>query len=356
MANDVTNAIACYNLALLFNPKNPAALVNIASAKAQIGRNQEALKDYGKAIENGKTDALLSLAYMGRARVRQALFDDVGAIEDFTKLLKMGPCADGFRINALYGRGYSFGEQADYVHALADYNECIRLEPMNVGAHFNRGRINAELIPNGDLNQATDDFCLVIRMDQRMAGAYYYLGSIHHKLGANRIAVAYLTDSIRLDPSCAPAYHLRGNAFEELGAPKAALADYDRCVSLLPNYDGIYHDRGLLKSKLRDRSAINDLSRAVSLNPNDHRNFAARGYEWWDRMKYSLALADFERALKLNPKDAGSLFGRSAMRFRRGDKRGAQEDLRQLLKLDPSRKDYIESLLAEQAFKNPSPN
>ena len=91
--------------------------------------------------------------------------------------------------------GYNKYETGDYVGAIADYSQAIRLKPDYLEAYNNRG-------------------------------------SAKNGLSKYIEAITDYTETIRLNPNCAEAYYGRGAAKYNLGRKKAACADFRRALEL----------------------------------------------------------------------------------------------------------------------------
>jgi hypothetical protein len=79
-----------------------------------------------------------------------------------------------------------------------------------------------------------------------------------------------------------------------------------------PGVERVYHNRGLQLFKLGySELAIDDFSKAISLNPNHVLVYNDRGATYLAMKKYEQALNDFNKALEINPKFARPYLGRA---------------------------------------------
>jgi tetratricopeptide (TPR) repeat protein len=134
---------------------------------------------------------------------------------------------------AFFNRGCAYVKSRQYDAAIADFTECVRLDPEDVGALVWRG--------------------------------YAY-----SRVGQYSAAIADYTNVVRLHPHNVEALSYRGHAYSDLGRYDAAIADYTEVVRLDPKYVGALWNRGLIYNDLGEYDkASKDLDEAVRLNPND---------------------------------------------------------------------------------------
>jgi tetratricopeptide (TPR) repeat protein len=66
--------------------------------------------------------------------------DYVTAVADFTEAIRLNPNYT----NAYHNRGLAYKNKGDYDRAIADYTQAIRLNPNDASAYFNRGNAYAD--------------------------------------------------------------------------------------------------------------------------------------------------------------------------------------------------------------------
>jgi tetratricopeptide (TPR) repeat protein len=76
-------------------------------------------------------------------------------------------------------RGIAYGNKGDNDHALADYNEAIRLDPKNAVPFLYRGIAYGK---KGDKDRALADFNEAIRLDPNNADALWIRGNLRVRL------------------------------------------------------------------------------------------------------------------------------------------------------------------------------
>lgn len=104
-----------------------------------------------------------------------------------------------------------------------------------------------------------------------------------------------------------------------------------------PGVDRVYHNRGLELFKLGYPDlAIDDFSKALSLNPYHVLVYNDRGAVYLATKKYELALADYNKALEINPKFARPYLGRAMTHEGLNDTAAALADYRMLCSMGNS--------------------
>ena len=75
-------------------------------------------------------------------------------------------------------------------------------------------------------------------------------------------------EAIRLDPRVAVAYYNRGIVYAELGLTQKAIMDFGEAIRLNPQFAPAYNQRAVVRSRLGElETAIDDLDEAVRLDP-----------------------------------------------------------------------------------------
>jgi tetratricopeptide (TPR) repeat protein len=275
------------------------------------------------------------------------------------------------RVIAYNNRGIAYFEQQDYEHAIADYDEAIRLDPAFGAAIYNRGNAYRA---KGDNDRAIVDYneALRIRSDSR---TYFNRGSAYRAKGENDRAIADYNEALRLDPNYAISYGNRGIAYAVQGDHDRAIADYNEAIRLNPKYANAYGNRGLAYAAKGDLDrAIADYDEALRIRPGaiDTNNrglaYAAKGdldraiadYDEAIRLDSRFALAyknrgeayrvqgdddravaDFGTAITLDPKYSGAYFARGRMFLMSGSLAKAQGDLELARELAPKNANYV---------------
>ncbi|WP_223265175.1 tetratricopeptide repeat protein [Nostoc sp. 'Peltigera membranacea cyanobiont' 210A] len=95
----------------------------------------------------------------------------------------------------------------------------------------------------------------------------------------------------------------RGQTYRLMKRYEEALQDLNRAIELDPKYDWAIASRGYTYCLMkRYAEALRDFDRAIELDPKFAWAIANRGYTYRLMERYTEALQDFDRAIELNPK------------------------------------------------------
>ena len=216
-------------------------------------------------------DKFTALAYVNRCYARYHKGDFVGAIADCDQAIRITPrLAEGYLI-----RGIARKMAGDATTALIDLNKAIEIDAHLVEALVGRGGLRTDL---GDIDGALSDLNRALGLDQRSEAAYLFRG---YALIANRDLAGAISDfnsAIQLNQDFAAAYLGRGVAQTFLGLSVAqtlkndlalAIKDFTRALELDPTLALAYENRGLaflLQGK--EVEASQDFRRCLTVDPS----------------------------------------------------------------------------------------
>jgi tetratricopeptide (TPR) repeat protein len=116
-------AFEYYDNVLRLDPNNLNAGYARAKLMQDIGRTDEAIKEYERLIKlNSNCD---NCYYNIGAIYLEVKKDPKKALENFTKAIEINPSY----VEAYFARGYTYTKLKDKENAKADYNMCLRIEP-----------------------------------------------------------------------------------------------------------------------------------------------------------------------------------------------------------------------------------
>ncbi|XGB38463.1 MAG: tetratricopeptide repeat protein [Cyanobacteria bacterium LVE1205-1] len=205
--------------------------------------------------------------------------------------------------------------QGDFLGAISDYSEAIRIDPNYAKAYNNRGFAKDKL---KDYQGAISDYSEAIRIDPNFAYAYNNRGNAKDELKDYKGAISDYSEAIRIDPNFAYAYNNRGIAKRKLKDYKGAISDYSEAIRIDPNDTDYYYNRGNAKRKLKDyKGAISDYSEAIRIDPNNANAYNNRGDTYELLNENSKAIADFKNAALLFKKNEDTTwFNKASQRIR----------------------------------------
>jgi tetratricopeptide (TPR) repeat protein len=211
--------------------------------------------------------------------------DYQGAIADYTKSLNLF-----MNVNTFMKRGYTYMMQANYVAAISDATDAIKIDPNFAKAYFVRGLSRFE---TKDYAGAEQDLTKSIDLDHSNAIAFNYMA-----------ALRFMKQDFR-----------------------GALANYDEVVKLDPKYPDIYTNRGMMRHYLKDyNGAIQDYNEALKANPNNASAYNNRAAGKLMLKDFNGALADLNKAISLKKDYADAYDNRGRVKQAMGDLPGACAD------------------------------
>jgi TonB family protein len=151
--------------------------------------------------------------------------------------------SDGLDVSAksqaLNNRGHAYHDIKDFGHALADFDEAIKIDPGNADAFNKRGNLYWSKFED---DRAFQDFSDAIRIAPR---AEYFLnrGDKYSLLGDDDRAISDFDQAITLNSQLAVAYRYRGAAYSRKNDFARAMQEYDRSVQIDPRSAVLFNKR-----------------------------------------------------------------------------------------------------------------
>jgi tetratricopeptide (TPR) repeat protein len=193
---------------LLGNSLHAEAFHNRGFALEKIGKLQEALGNYARAIT---LKPYYSEAYCNRGNV----------------LFSLNRCD----------------------HAIADYEKAILIRPDYAAAYNNKA--NA-LVSLKRYDEALSLLNRAITLSPGYAEAYNNSGYAYQKMAWHEEALKNFDQALKLDNRYAEAHNNRGHSLQKLSRFQEALASYQQAIDLKPNYAEAIWNRGLIRLLIGD--------------------------------------------------------------------------------------------------------
>ncbi|MBW4570751.1 MAG: trypsin-like peptidase domain-containing protein [Tolypothrix carrinoi HA7290-LM1] len=203
---------------------------------------------------------------------------------------------------------------------------------------------------NRDYVGAINDLTEAIRLNPNYAEAYAARGNIRAQLYDKRKAIADYTEAIRLNPNYAPAYLYRGNQrFSE--DEEGALADFQQFQKLdaeSAQKEGlkiVKQIAGIIKYIDNiSESYLKQTRAATVLAPNSDEVWSMLGILYLKNKQYDNAIAALDRAKSLNRKNGDVLFALASVYLQQQNDKAAAESLEAGLKFKPNEAGALFSL------------
>jgi tetratricopeptide (TPR) repeat protein len=277
-----------------------------------------------------------------------------------TAVIESGRETNESLAEALRIRAAAYLNKGDDDHAIADYDQAIRLKPDSVGAFTLRGMAYAH---KGDYDRAIEDYTHALQLvpgfgmaqggmteakaaKARIAGgqapgdprAWCQGKALPQEGFAQDLQISGCTTLIQSGKEkptdLAGDFFNRASAYDFQGDHDRAIADYGQAIKLAPKNADAYYRRGAIYWVMADYDhAIADLSAAIKLDPKQVLYFSYRGYAHNAKGQFDLAIKDFDHAIKLQPDNADAFLNRSLARNGKADYDRAIRDSDQAIKL-----------------------
>jgi WD40 repeat protein/tetratricopeptide (TPR) repeat protein/energy-coupling factor transporter ATP-binding protein EcfA2 len=224
----------------------------------------DAIASYQEAIQRGaKSWGILAQ----RGYAYDANNDHDQAIKDYTEVIGVFPSATAYN-----NRAFAHKTKGDYVSALADLSEAVRLSPKSSFIHRNLGDLHRRMA-NYDKALAEYDEAIRLAQPSEAALAFAGRGDVYYSQAFYDKAVLDYTEALERNRTYSYAYGRRGQAYQGLLAYNRAILDYEEALRLTPesntkNRAIYYNSRGYVHQEKGERGkAIDDYLNALKSDP-----------------------------------------------------------------------------------------
>lgn len=178
----------------------------------------------------------------------------------------------------------------------------------------------------------------VIKRNPKNIEAYYHLGFAYQRTRQRDRAMemyrVYLASSSRDRPNLANGYNNRGILYRIAGQPGRALDDLNRALNLDPHNARFLSNRGNVYRDLsRYNEAIADYRNALVTDPDFAPAFLGRGLAYGSKGDPDRAINDLTRAIEIGTHPDG-LYNRGVMYSRKKDYASAHADYTRYIEMD----------------------
>lgn len=218
-----------------------------------------------------------------------------------TALIESGRLGENERAEVLSNRAFAYRFQRDYPHAIADYEEGLRLNPRAIWAHAG---LATTYRASGVSQRAISEYDVALRLAENELG------------NAGPRSAEYPTRLARV----ADIYRNRGVAYEELHDSRRALADFREAYRRAPHdpesANSLCWGLATLGENLDEARAACDQS--LRDRPNHPPTLDSRGLVGLKQHRFQDAWNDYDAAVRLQPEGPSWLYGRGIAALRLG--------------------------------------
>jgi tetratricopeptide (TPR) repeat protein len=228
------------------------------AALSWLGRDEEALADYNRAIT---LDPNFYQAYLNRANLlrRYGKLDE--ALADLQRAIDADPENPAVRCQI----GQFYLKEEDPEAAIAAFSEGVALHERAFSCRLGRASV---LSDQRRFEEGLADIQYVIDHQPDFTVAYDDLGNLYIDWEDWQGAVDAFTVIIESNPYPL-AYENRGYAYLRMGDYEAALDDLDWAISLYPYSGMFYYDRAVTLLHLGElQAALSDVEQVLNIDPS----------------------------------------------------------------------------------------
>ena len=176
------------------------------------------------------------------------------------------------------------------------WNDTLKKYPI-AEAYYNRGMLY-EL--QGDYLKALDDFTEAVKIYTLYDAAYNNRGNIYYKLGQYDRAIEDYNRALKIKP-VAKIYKNRGLSYSATGNYTRALEDYSKAINLDPDSIEAYQNRGIIYGMMKHYDkAIEDFTNILSIDPYNKEALYNRSLTYFNFADYDRAWNDINTMMRLN--------------------------------------------------------
>ena len=274
----------------------------------------------------------------------------------------------------LYNKGRDFLEEKRWKNAIQYFSRAIKLDPVFSDAYFKRGKAYCEQ-EEPDYPLAIHDFNKAIHLEPGSARAYGARARAYYMVGKHSLAISDCNRSLRIEPEYYYLYLLRGESYLRVGSGSSdeyqkdmdqAAGNFELDVeSILPTGEAgsasgknirplqpcaefhISIDQDSYKNQAWETgcgaycAALEDISRAILLEPDYSYAYWCRGNVYLDNSLFDSAIVEYTEAIRTaleeNPEP---YFSRAMAYYRKGWFDQAIRDYNQAIARDGNRGEF----------------
>ncbi len=233
------------------------------------------------------------------------------AIADLSQAMTLGLIDD----HILAERWTIYSAIGDKVHAMADLDQAIALDPDNLDLIMERGDAHMQ---NGQYDAAAADFAMLrarARMDDPQRLFAYVSGALAlERSGARDKAIALLSEALTEDPKSNILLGERAGIYMRSGDFDRAITDLSVIIAKGDNesFDAYIQRARAYTGKHDVPAAMADIDAALKLNPNEGMAYVLRGQIDEHQGDVAAAIADYDQGSKTFTSDGAILAANAA--------------------------------------------
>jgi len=302
--DDINNyefAIKCYNLIIeCFYSNNSAT-----SSSNLIKKSQTLMSN-----SNDTNIQILESAYFNNGNSYNQIGKYQEAINFYKKAIELNPTNDFiyFNLGFMYESVNSLGE------ALLSYQKAIDLSNINVEYYYQKANVLFKL---EQYEQADEVYNIILKLDKHHYKSLNNIGLIHDKFNRNGEAIKCYLSAIEVNPKYEDAHFNLGFSYGNANKLDESVKSYNIVLSINPNNDKALNNLGdVYKKQGNFQNAVECYKKLLEKDPKNESLLFNLGNTYDELNNYAEAISTFKKSLEINPNNdntytnLGYIFGR----------------------------------------------
>ena len=324
-SGDLTEARKFYTMTVAIDPHHANANLQLAQLSVDDKQGRQALAYLRRLAESAKTDPAILLL-----RARALALN--GQCSDATPLLRSLEDQPGASPGVYFSAGTAYAQCKLYEEAERSFSRVLDAEPTNFDVLYNLGLAAFEA---SHPERAASVLKTALKERPEDPDCLYALAQVYLKQQRPVDAAGLLAKTQRVAPNRADVVLLLAQITARLEFFKDAAMKYDEYLKLRPGDDVARRERGFALACANEfNGALSDLEWYVPRHPRDAVGFYELGVAKALKDR-SGAVQDLDRALTLQPGLTQARYARALLNIKEEKPAAAVEDLRSFLQREP---------------------
>jgi tetratricopeptide (TPR) repeat protein len=239
-------ALACYDKAIELRPDRRLPRINKARQLVVAGRKAEGVKEFSELVSAfaGEPVALNEIA-VGLCAVNL----QERAIPLFQEALRLRPAEAAI---FLCNIGNALLEMDREMESLGWYEHAIKADPKYISAYMQSAKAHHRV---GNLKECVDWYAKALEIDTRNAECWFGRGSTFLEMGEHRPAIECFDNALKVQPSHKQVLYNKGVALLGMERPEEALACFTKAVQVDSRYAGAWYVKAHVEKSMGKKDA-----------------------------------------------------------------------------------------------------
>ncbi|MDH7480878.1 MAG: tetratricopeptide repeat protein, partial [Armatimonadota bacterium] len=216
--------------------ESPEAHIGMGAALTQLGRPQESLPHYRKALNLRPNDPD---TYYNMGIAFAAMGNLAEAIENYMKALEINP----HHVKARNNLGSALAAQGNFEGAAIQYIKILNDNPNDDRAHTNLANVLAEI---GKLDEAEQHYRTALALNASNEAAHYNLARLLAMKGNLTEAIQHYQKSIILKPDNADAHYNLAGVLGARNLIDEAIDEYRKAIQIKPDFADAHNNLAVM--------------------------------------------------------------------------------------------------------------